>query len=122
MTGYENLKYLADITSKLTDEEIRQAMEKVGLNPDDKRVVGKYSLGMRQKLTLVQAFMEEPQLLLLDEPTNALDADTVEKIRMAINIGKKERITVLASHNADDIKILCDYVYYMNNGKMEMRV
>ena len=76
-SAMENLKLLAGIRNEIGEEEIRTALERVGLNPDDKRPIRTYSMGMRQKLALAQAIMESPQLLLLDEPTNALDDDAV---------------------------------------------
>lgn len=121
MTGFENLKYLGDLSSGIADNQIWDVMRSVGLDPMDGRRVGKYSLGMKQKLVLAQAFMEKPNLLLLDEPTNALDNETVEKIRKMIEEQKEERITVLASHNKEDIEMLCDMVYFVANGRVEIK-
>ena len=89
-SGFENLKLLASIKKKIDDTQIRKTIERVGLNPKDKRKIKIYSLGMKQRITLAQAIMEEPELLLLDEPTNALDADGVEQIRQIIK-EEKER-------------------------------
>lgn len=118
-SGFENLKLLSSINKKIDDKKIRATIEKVGLNPNDKRKIKKYSLGMKQRITLAQAIMEEPELLLLDEPTNALDTEGVEQIRKII-IEEKERGTIicLASHNAEDIDVLCDEIYQIKEGKI----
>ena len=118
-TGFQNLRILADIQKRITDAEIREAIVKVGLDPDDKRPVRKYSLGMKQKITLAQAFMEKPELLMLDEPTNALDEASVAQIRTDIkDAAAQGAIVLLASHNKEDISCLCDVVYYMEEGKL----
>ena len=116
-SGYMNLKFLADINKKIGKKEIRQAMKDVGLNPDEKKSVGKYSLGMRQKLSIAQAIMEKPDVLLLDEPTNGLDDKTVKDFWELIRREKKRgAIIVLASHSKDDIRELADEIYHMNSG------
>lgn len=118
-TGFENLKFLASICKVISEEQIKKAIDRVGLDHKDKRKVKKYSLGMKQRITLAQSIMEEPELLLLDEPTNALDAEGVEQIREVIR-QEKERgaIICLASHNAEDIEILCDEIYRIKEGKV----
>lgn len=118
-TGFENLKFLASICKVISEEQIKKAIDRVGLDYKDKRKVKKYSLGMKQRITLAQSIMEEPELLLLDEPTNALDAEGVEQIREVIR-QEKERgaIICLASHNAEDIEILCDEIYRIKEGKV----
>lgn len=121
MSGYENLRYLGNINGTVTDAQIRNALEKIGLNPKDPQKVSKYSLGMRQKLALAQAFLGEPQLLLLDEPTNALDEKAVECVRdMILEAKKRGCIVVLASHNREDIEMLCDEVYELENGTAKL--
>ena len=80
-SGFRNLKLLAKINNKITDDDIKRAMESVGLNPILKRAVGKYSLGMRQRLGLAQAIMENPEILILDEPMNGLDKEGVQDMR-----------------------------------------
>ena len=104
---------------KIGEKEIDEAITKVGLDPKDKRVLKKYSLGMRQRIIFAQAIMEQPDVLLLDEPTNALDKDGVELIRKLI-LEEKSRgaIVCLASHNEEDISTLCDEIYKMEFGKM----
>ena len=94
-------------------------MESVGLDPDNKKAVKKYSLGMRQRLGLAQAIMENPILLVLDEPMNGLDNEGVEDMRRYLLQWKAEGKTILlASHNKEDIQLLCDTVYEMNKGEL----
>ena len=118
-TGFKNLKILADIKKIISDNEIRQALSDVGLDPDDKRTVRKYSLGMKQRLMIAQALMERPDIIMLDEPTNALDERGVDLVRKLI-LREKERgaLILLASHNKEDISILADKVFNMENGKI----
>ena len=83
-TGFQNLKIFAKIKKKISDEDIRSAILRVGLNPNDKKKYYKYSLGMKQRLVLAQAFMEKPDILLLDEPTNAIDEGGIDIVRKII--------------------------------------
>ena len=116
-SGLRNLKHLASIQGKIGIDEIRQSMNTVGLDPDLKRHVGKYSMGMRQRLGIAQAIMEKPDLLILDEPMNGLDNRGVEHIRSALLSLKEQGVTiVLASHFKEDISYLCDEVYEMDAG------
>lgn len=118
-SGFSSLKYLASIRGKISDREIKQAISSVGLNPDDKKHVGKYSLGMRQRLGLAQAIMENPDLLILDEPMNGLDKDGVKDMRQYLLDLKVQGKTILiASHSAEDIDVLCDTVHEMDKGKI----
>ena len=119
-TGFKNLKLLADIRHKITDEDIRRSIELVGLDPKLKKSVKKYSLGMRQRLGLAQAIMENPDLLILDEPMNGLDKDGVGEMRKYLLDLKAQGKTILiASHSAEDIDVLCDGVVEMDKGRME---
>ena len=119
-SGYKNLKLLSDLRRKISKDDIRKTMEQVGLEPDLKRHVRKYSLGMRQRLGLAQAIMENPDLLILDEPMNGLDKDGVADMRQYLLDLKEQGKTILiASHSAEDIEVLCDTVYEMDKGKME---
>ena len=119
-TGFNNLKILAKINNRIGNNEIKSAMERVGLDPDDKRTVRKYSLGMKQKIVIAQAIMEKPDILLLDEPTNALDTAGVELVRNIIMEEKRRgAIIVLASHNKTDIELLADEIIYIENGKIK---
>ena len=119
-SGFKNLKLLADIRHKITDEDIRKSIELVGLDPKLKKSVKKYSLGMRQRLGLAQAIMENPDLLILDEPMNGLDKDGVGEMRKYLLDLKAQGKTILiASHSVEDIDVLCDSVVEMDKGKME---
>lgn len=110
--GLQNLKFLAEIQGKIGDDQIRQAMSKVGLDPDNKTKVDNYSLGMKQKLGLAQAIMEEQDILILDEPFNSLDYRTYEDVKTIIRMLKAEGKTIfLTSHHFKDIEQLCDRVY-----------
>ena len=118
-SGYKNLKLLAGLNNKIGKQEVREAMEKVGLDPDLKRHVKKYSLGMRQRLGLAQAIMEDPELLILDEPMNGLDKDGVKDMREYLLALKMQGKTIIiASHSAEDIDILCDTVSEMDKGRL----
>ena len=116
-SGLSNLKHLASIRWKIGIDEIRESMNTVGLDPDLKLHVGKYSMGMRQRLGIAQAIMEKPDLLILDEPMNGLDNQGVEHIRSVLLSLKEQGVTiVLASHFKEDISYLCDEVYEMDAG------
>lgn len=119
LTGFQNLKYLADIKGKIHNKEIREALKRVGLDPDDRRTYRKYSLGMKQRLAIAQAVMEKPDVIMLDEPTNGLDDEGVEIVRRLI-LEEKERgaLILLASHNSNDISLLTDLVYRIDNGTL----
>lgn len=119
-SGFKNLKLLADIRHKITDDDIRRSMELVGLDPKLKKSVKKYSLGMRQRLGLAQAVMENPDLLILDEPMNGLDKDGVGDMRRyLLNLKEQGKTILIASHSAEDIDVLCDTVVEMDKGHME---
>lgn len=118
-SGFKNLKILADLRGRITEEDIKSYMKMVGLDPELKRAVRKYSLGMRQRLGLAQALMEQPELLILDEPFNGLDKDMVLHIRKVILEEKEKGTTILlSSHNSDDIELLCDRQYHLDAGKI----
>lgn len=115
-SGFKNLKMLAKIHGKATDSTICATMRKVGLDPDNKKWVEKYSLGMLQRLGIAQAILESPELLILDEPMNGLDESGVAEIREIFQSLKAQGVTILmTSHNADDISSLCDETYIMQN-------
>ncbi len=116
-SGYRNLRDLAAIRKKITPEEVRTAIRSVGLDDTDKKWVGKYSLGMRQRLGIAQAIMEHPALLILDEPMNGLDRSGVEEMRKLFSSLRDNGTTILlASHAAEDIDLLCDTVYEVSEG------
>lgn len=123
-SGYKNLKLLAGLNNRIGKDEIRNSMEQVGLDPDLKRHVRKYSLGMRQRLGLAQAIMENPKILILDEPFNGLDKDGVMEMREYLLSYKKQGKTILiCSHSAEDISVLCDTVHEMDKGRIsEIRI
>ena len=117
LSGFRNLKILASPQRKIRDDEIRAAMSLVGLDPGLKKGVGKYSLGMRQRLGLAQALMEDPQLLILDEPLNGLDKQGAAHIRgVILGLREQGKTVILASHNQVDIDELCDTVCEMDAG------
>ena len=122
LTGIENLSYLASIQKRIGLEEIKRALSRVGLDPEDKRTYRKYSMGMKQRLALAQAVMERPDIIMLDEPTNGLDEDGVDMIRKLI-LAEKERgaMILVASHNKEDIHILADQVYRISAGVVSQR-
>lgn len=116
-TGYHNLKFLADINGIVSKEQIKAAIKRVGLDPDSKKKVSQYSLGMRQRLGIAQAIMEKPSILLLDEPLNGIDKHGIEDIReLFLQLRNEGTTIVLASHNKEDIELLCDTVCEMDNG------
>lgn len=119
-TGFKNLQLLAGIKKKIGDSEIRDTLISVGLDPDDKRKVKEYSLGMKQKLNFAQAIMEKPELLLLDEPTNAMDVQTVEKVRsILVEMKEKGTLIIIASHNKEDLDALCDEFIDICDGRIQ---
>lgn len=119
LTGFKNLQILASLNNKIDNESIRESIKRVGLNPDLKKNVSKYSLGMRQRLGIAQAIMENPDILILDEPFNGLDKNAVASMRELIKDLKQSGKTILlASHNQTDIEELCDTVCEMDAGVM----
>ena len=122
-SGYKNLKLLAGLRGKIGKNEIIKSMEQVGLDPYLKRHVRKYSLGMRQRLRLAQAIMENPDLLILDEPMSGLDKEGVSDMRGYLKLFREQGKTILiASHSAEDISILCDTVCEMDKGMLSSLV
>ena len=121
-SGYKNLQLLASIQNRIDKTRIREVMQMVGLDPDMKKPVGKYSLGMRQRLGIAQAIMEDPRFLILDEPFNGLDKHGVAEIReLLLDLKAAGKTILLASHNDEDIRILCDHVYEMDGGVLRER-
>ena len=119
-SGLRNLRALAAIRRKISVEQVKDAICLVGLDPEDKKRVGKYSLGMRQRLGIAQAIMEDPSLIILDEPMNGLDKEGVEEMRVLFsNLRGEGKTILLASHSAEDVDLLCDAVYELDNGAME---
>lgn len=116
-SGYKNLRFLANIRRKIGKEEILNVLKTVGLDPESHKHVGKYSLGMRQRLGIAQAIMEDPEILILDEPMNGLDNAGVQDIRaLLLELKAQGKTILLASHNHEDIAALCDTVHEMDGG------
>jgi ABC-2 type transport system ATP-binding protein len=119
-TAVNNLKYLYEINHKRDDQLISAVLETVGLEPKQKKRVKNFSLGMKQRLAIAQAIMENPKILILDEPMNGLDKNGVKEMRKIFtNEKKKGKTILLASHNKEDIDILCEHVYEMEDGIIE---
>lgn len=115
-TAFENLKYLAKIKNKISDRDIKEVIKKVGLDPDSKKKVGKFSLGMRQRLGIAQAIMEDPDLIILDEPMNGLDKDGIKIVKeLLLDLKSQGKTIIMASHYEEDMCI-CDEVYEMDGG------
>ena len=116
-TGYDNLKMLADLKGLISREEIREAISKTGLDPDDRRKYGKYSLGMKQKLGIACAVMEQPELLILDEPFNALDKDGIRKTEELV-LTQRDRgaLVILSCHDSQRLEDLSDCMIELDNG------
>ncbi len=116
-TGMKNLLMLASIKEVVGKREVRKALERVGLDPDDKRPFSTYSMGMRQRLTIAQAIMEAPELLILDEPTNALDVEGIETVSRIVREEHERGCTVLVScHNEPALEVLFEREWRMVDG------
>ena len=116
-TGFQNLELLASIQGKIGMEEIREALCKVGLDPDDKRKYRKYSLGMKQRLGIACAIMEKPDFIILDEPINAIDESGIIAVRKILEELKEEgKLIIVACHDKEELKQLVDEVYMMSDG------
>lgn len=122
LSGLENLKLLAEIKGIVSEEKMKEYLEMFGLDPNDKRPMKKYSLGMKQKIGIIQAIMENQQLLVLDEPFNALDETTVNFFRdMLLKYKEEGRLIIITSHHREDIEVLCDEIVHMEDGKIIKR-
>ena len=121
LSGLRNLEILASLKKKIGLKEVAAVIRRVGLDPLSTKPVGKYSLGMRQRLGIAQAIMEDPSLLILDEPMNGLDKNGVAEMRdLFRSLATDGRTILLASHNIQDIDALCDTVSEMDAGVMTM--
>ncbi len=118
-TGFKNLQVLASIQNRIGDKEIRDALLQVGLEPDDKRTFRKYSLGMKQKLGIAAAFMEQPDIIILDEPINALDEAGANQVHMILK-EQKERgaLIIIACHDKEELEMLSDEIIEIYEGKI----
>ena len=120
LTGFENLKLLANIQNKISDNEINDTLEKVNLINEKNKKYKEYSLGMKQKLGIAQVLMENPSVMIFDELFNGIEDDTVDKIRnILLELKKQNKIIIVTSHIKEDIDILSDEVYKFNNGNVE---
>lgn len=118
-TGFKNLKLLAGLTGNISDDEIRTALDRVGLDPEDKRTYRKYSLGMKQKLGIANAIMGEPDIIILDEPINALDEESVKKIKkILLEIRDKDKLIIIACHDREELEYLSDIIYEIKDGSI----
>lgn len=119
LSGFDNLKTLALFRRRVDDDHIKRMMIELGLEPNSRKPVRKYSLGMKQKLGIIQALMEDLPILILDEPMNSLDHETVDIVReLLLNEKKKGKLIMVTSHVRDDIDCLCNEVYEITNGIM----
>lgn len=120
-SAFKNLQFLAGINNTIDDQKIRKTLQLVGLNPDDKTRVGVYSMGMKKKLGIAQAIMEDQDIIILDEPFNALDFKTYKDIKSIIKVEQtREHTILLTSHNHADIEELCDITYIILDTKLEI--
>lgn len=118
-SGRDNLKLLADIQGKIGEREIDEILQTVGLAGAGKKKYKRYSLGMKQRLGIAAAVMEQPEIVLLDEPTNALDSEGVEMVRQLVK-REKERgaAVIIACHEWETLKLLSDVVHVIENGRI----
>lgn len=118
-TGFENLKTLASIRSRIKDETIRDVMEEIGLNPNDKRVFKKYSLGMKQRLGIAAAVMENPDIIILDEPVNAIDEAGIVQVRDILHKHRERgALIIIACHDSEELNYLSDETIVIEEGKI----
>lgn len=118
-TGFKNLKILASIQNRISDDEIRNAIRKVGLDPDDKRTFKKYSLGMKQRLGIAAAIMERPDIVILDEPINALDEAGAGLIKGLLDELKANgSLIIIACHDTEELNYLSDEIYEIYDGEI----
>lgn len=118
-TGFKNLQVLASIQHRISDEEIRSILDEVGLEPDDKRTYRKYSLGMKQRLGIAAAVMENPDIIILDEPINALDETGGKMVRDLLKKHKERgAVIIIACHDTEELEFLSDRIMIINEGRM----
>ena len=119
LSGFDNLKLLASINNKIDDKIILTWLDKVGLLEEKDKLYSKYSLGMKQKLGIVQALMEDTKIILLDEPLNGIDENSVNIIRnILLEEKNKDKLIIIATHIKEDIEKLCNIIYHFDSGKV----
>lgn len=119
LTGFENLCMLYEINNKRDDKYINKVLEEIGLGDNLSKKYKEYSLGMKQKLRIAQAIMENQKLIILDEPTNGLDEASIKTVHNIIKKLKNEdKLILIASHNKDDLRLLCDKIFKIDNGQI----
>jgi ABC-2 type transport system ATP-binding protein len=122
-SGYKNLKILAEIQGKIGEEKIKQTISLVGLDPEDKKKFKKYSLGMKQKLGIAAAIMEEPKIIILDEPTNALDENSIKKLGGILrDLRDRGTLIVISCHDSEELNYLSDEIFFIENGEMKKHI
>lgn len=118
-SGLKNLEVLAAIQRKVSTEELAEQMREMGLNPEDNKKFRKYSLGMKQKLGIIAAMMESPDLIVLDEPINALDEKSVETVRVLLKRHKERgALIIISCHDREELELLADEVFCLENGRL----
>jgi len=118
LSGYKNLKLLSQIRGKTSDDTIKEYMSYFDLDCGDTRSVKKYSLGMKQKLGIIQAVMEDQEILILDEPMNSLDEGSANRVRELLAKIKDDKLIILASHHREDLETLCDEIYLIESSSV----
>lgn len=120
LSGFDNLDILYRINNKKDDKHINEVLKKMDLYDDKDKKYKEYSLGMKQKLRIAQAIMENQQIIILDEPTNGLDEKAIKNLHnIILDLKSRNKIVLLASHNIEDLKFLCDKIFYISNGKLK---
>ncbi|MEW9080572.1 ATP-binding cassette domain-containing protein [Terrisporobacter glycolicus] len=119
-SGFKNLKILSEIQDKIDDNKINEVLTMVGLDPKEKKKFKKYSLGMKQKLGIAAAIMEEPEIIILDEPTNALDESSVISLRKTLQKYRNEgALIIISCHDSEELEFLSDEIFFMENGRLK---
>ena len=122
-SGFKNLKLLASLKNKVNDEQICKLMKQLALDPNDEKKYRKYSLGMKQKLGIIAAIMEEPEIIILDEPFNALDEKSCEIVNeMLFKIKANNKIIIIAYHDKEELFKIADVVYVIENGEVKKTI
>lgn len=123
LSGFDNLKLLAGINNKIDDETINHWLDKIGLLNEKNKLYGKYSLGMKQKLGIVQVLMEDPQIMILDEPLNGIDESSANIIRdILLKEKEKGKLIIISTHIKDDVEKLCNITYKFDNGNVNLLI